>query len=323
MKAAVYHETGAPSVLRYEDVPDPEPAAGEVLIRVGAVGIQGGDTLNRQGGQMPRTPHIVGYQAAGTVVGLGEGTTGFAEGDRVVCSMNWGSHAELAVGHATRTWHVPDGLSIEAAATVPVEFGTADDCLFHAGRLQAGETAVILAGASGVGLAAVQLAKAAGATVIATASGPEERREKLKDYGADHVIDYVNEDLTEAILALTRRKGADVIVDPVGGRALAASVQAMAYRARIAFVGMAAREENLVDAIPFLIKNASLIGVFLGGEMEHDTDRIHAMIDSLLARCAAGELVPVIDRSFPLSEAAAAHEYIESRAALGRVILVP
>lgn len=323
MKAAAYHETGPPEVLRYQDVPDPEPGPGELLIRVEAVGIQGGDTLNRAGGAMPRTPWIVGYQAAGTVAALGEGTTGFAVGDRVTASMAAGSHAELAVAGADRTWKVPDDLDIQAAAAVPVEFGTAEDCLFDAGRLQAGETCVVLAGASGVGLAAVQLAKAAGATVIATASGDDARRERLRSYGADHVIDYTAvDDLAVELLRLAPG-GVDVVVDPVGGRSLQAAVRAIAYRGRIAFVGMAAREDNAVDPIGLLVRNAAIIGVFLGGAFEHEGERAHAMIAGLLGRVASGELEAVIDRTFPLAEAAAAHAYVESRAAFGRVLLVP
>src|SRR5579872_7196003 len=162
MKAAVYYETGDPEVLRYEDVPDPQAGPSEVLVRVEAISIEGGDTLSRAGGELAQVPHVVGYQCAGTVVATGPGVTSLNTGDRVVTVGLDGSHAELRA--------VPEGMSAEEGACVPVPFGTADDCLFEFGRLQAGETALIHAGASGVGIADIQMAKRAGARVLATAS---------------------------------------------------------------------------------------------------------------------------------------------------------
>jgi len=170
MKAAVYYETGPPDVFRYEDVPDPECGPGSVLVHVEAISIEGGDTLNRAGGEMASKPHIVGYQCAGTIRQVGDGVADRHEGERVVATMFWGSHAELVAVPAVLTWPIPDGADIVACACVPVAFGTADDCLFEFGHLAAGETVLIQAGAGGVGVAAIQLAKRAGATVIATAS---------------------------------------------------------------------------------------------------------------------------------------------------------
>src|SRR3990170_3782652 len=169
MKAAVYYENGPPSVFRYEDVADPACAPDGVLIDVEAISIEGGDTLNRAGGALVNTPHIVGYQCAGTIREVGAQVTDRSTGQRVVAVMGFGSHAERVAVQAQATWPVPDGLAIEAAACVPVAFGTADDCLFEFGKLQAGETVLIQAGAGGVGLAAIQLAKRAGATGLATA----------------------------------------------------------------------------------------------------------------------------------------------------------
>ena len=138
MKAAVYYETGTPDVLRYEEVPDPTAGPGEVLVKVAFVSIEGGDTLNRLRGEMNHVPHVVGYQCSGVVVALGENVTTFALGDRVVTTGVDGSHAELRAAAEAFTWKLPDGLSIEDAACVPVAFGTADDCLFEFGRLAAG-----------------------------------------------------------------------------------------------------------------------------------------------------------------------------------------
>src|SRR2546428_2001197 len=187
VKAGVYYETGPPDVLRYEDVPDPAVYAGGVVIEVEAISIEGGDTLNRAGGEMPAVPHIVGYQCAGTIREVGEGVTDRHVGQRVVATNLWGSHAELESVPAILTWPVPDGADIAAVACVPVAFGTADDCLFEFGHLQAGETVLVQAGAGGVGLAAIQLAKRGGATVLATASS-DDRLERLRPLGLDHGI---------------------------------------------------------------------------------------------------------------------------------------
>ena len=187
MKAAVYYETGPPSVFRYEDVADPVPGSGEVLVDVEAVSIEGGDTLNRAGGELASSPHVVGYQCAGTISEVGSDVHDREPGQRVVCTMLWGSHAERVATPSIVTWVVPDGLDIVEAACVPVAWGTADDCLFEFGHLQPGETVLIQAGASGVGLAAIQLAKRSSATVLATASS-DDKLERLREYGLDHGI---------------------------------------------------------------------------------------------------------------------------------------
>src|SRR3954468_8180368 len=189
MKAAVYYETGGPEVFRYEDVPDPEVYPGGVVIQVEAISIDAAHTHNAAAADMPAVPHIVGYQSAGTIREVGDGVTDRHVGQRVVATNLWGSHAELEAVLAVLTWPVPDGADINAVACVPVAFGTADDCLFEFGRLQAGETVLIQAGAGGVGVAAIQLAKRAGATVLATASS-DERLERLKDLGLDTGINY-------------------------------------------------------------------------------------------------------------------------------------
>src|SRR5690606_31176571 len=172
MKAAVYSETGPPSVLRYEDVPDPSVGLGTVLVRNQAISIEGGDVLHRSGGELGRVPHVVGYQSAGTVEAVGDGVTSMTVGDRVVTVGVDGSHAELRVVPEGFTWRIPDALSTDDAATVPVPFGTAHDALFEFGRLTDGETVLVQAGAGGVGVAAIQLAKRAGARVLTTASSP-------------------------------------------------------------------------------------------------------------------------------------------------------
>jgi NADPH2:quinone reductase len=320
MKAAVYYETGAPDVLRYEDVPDPVCHPQGVVIRVEAVSIEGGDTLNRGGGQMAGSPHIVGYQAAGEIVEVGAEVSHLKVGQKVVTVNAFGSHAELRAVPARNAWPIPDGFDIQKASAIPVPFGTAHECLFGAGRLKAGETVLVQAGAGAVGLAAIQLAKQAGATVLASASS-DERLQRLTAFGMDHGINYRRDDLVEQVMKLTGGKGVDLVVDPVGGATLQGSLGALGYRGRISLVGNAGREPMKVDVSSLMGGNRSLTGVFLGAEIM--TDRVHDMIQDLIDRAAKGELEVVIDKTFPLSEAAAAHAYIESRQAVGRVLLIP
>lgn len=322
MKAAVYYETGAPSVFKYEDVPDPEPHAKGVLIDVKAIGIEGGDVLNRAGGDMPRKPHIVGYNCAGIVREVGADITDRKPGDRVMALMGHGSHAAMAAVPATSTWIVPDGVTLEQAACVPVAFGTAHDCIHEFGRVKAGETVLVQAGTSGVGIACVQLAKRAGATVVATSSS-DEKLERLREYGMDHGVNYANGDFVKAVRDVTGGKGCDLIVDSVGGKTLEGSIQCAAYRGRVITVGNVSREGKAIDVGPLSGANASLTGVFFGLETILGAARVTPMMMDILDGIEKGDLRPAIDRTFPLSEAAAAHEYIESRAAFGRVLLIP
>jgi len=322
MKAAVYYETGPPSVFRYEDVPDPVCPPDGVLIDVEAVSIEGGDTLNRAGGPLASKPHIVGYQCAGMVREIGASVTDRTVGQRVVAAMPFGSHAAMVAVPANAIWLVPEGLDVQAAACVPIAFGTADDCLFEFGKLQAGETVLIQAGAGGVGLAAIQLAKRAGATVLATASS-DEKLARLKEFGLDHGINYKTGDFVAEARRLTEGRGVDLAIDSVGGRTLQGSLEALCYRGRAITVGRAGRDETPPDLGALSAGNRSLTGVFLGAEFAIHPERARPMVARHLDDIAKGELRVVVDRTFPLSEAAAAHEYIESRQAFGRVVLIP
>jgi NADPH:quinone reductase len=320
MKAAVYYENGPPSVFRYEDVPDPKCHARGVLIRVAAVSIEGGDLLHRAGAPLASRPHVVGYQAAGEILEVGAEVTHLRAGQSVVTVDAAGSHAELRAVPARNCWVVPSGADLRAIACTPIPFGTADDCLFEFGRLRAGETVLVQGGGGGVGLAAIQLAKRAGATVIATASSAE-KLERLRPHGIDHGINYRDDDLVSEVKRITQGHGADVIVDPIGGSTLQQSIAALAYRGRIAWVGRAGRELVKHDVSTLMQGNQSLIGVFLGAEIT--TDRVHDMIQRHVDDVAAGKLAVVIDRAFQLKNAEAAHAFIESRKAFGRVLLVP
>ena len=320
MRAAVYYETGSPDVLKYEEVADPECFPGAVVVQVEAISIEGGDTLNRLGGDMPAVPHIVGYQCAGTIIEVGEGVTDRHVGQRVVANSFSGSHAERFVTLSLLTWPIPDGADIVACACVPVAFGTASDCLFEFGKLQAGESVLIQAGAGGVGTAAIQLAKRAGATVLATASSPE-RLERLRELGMDHGIDYTQEGWVDEVKVKSGGWGVNVVVDSVGGKILDGSIACLAPRGRAISVGSAGRDPQLLDISNLAPGNRSLTGVFFGAEI--GTDRAQKLVGDMVDDVAAGRLKVLVDRTFPLSDAAAAHAYIESRQAVGRVVLIP
>jgi NADPH2:quinone reductase len=322
VKAAVIYENGGPDVLRYEEVPDPECPEGCVLIDVEAISIEGGDILARAGSPPAAVPHIIGYLAAGTVVELGAGVEDRAVGDRVVTLSAAGSHASKRVVPAMATWPIPTGLDAAPAACIPVAFGTAHECLFTAGRLETGQTVLIHAGAGGVGMAAIQLAKQAGATVISTASD-DARLERLKQFGLDHGVNYARESFVERTRELTDGRGVDLVLDSVGGRNLVDSIGALAYRGTLVSVGVAGRAGSNVEARELWAQNNTLRGVFLGGALLTEYPRVHAMIADMFAQVAGGTVRVEIDRTFPLAEAAAAHAYIESRKAFGRVVLTP
>jgi NADPH2:quinone reductase len=322
MKAAVIHENGGPDVLRYQDVPDPECPDGCVVVDAEAISIEGGDLLARARGDLPAAPHIVGYLSAGVVSEVAPGVHGPAVGDRVVALNFAGSHAARRIAPAIMTWPIPDGLDAARAASVPVAFGTAYECLFTAGNLADGQTVLIHAGGGGVGMAAIQLAKQAGATVISTASS-DEKLERLKTLGLDHGINYATESFVERTNELTDSRGVDVVLDSIGGQNLVDSVGVLAYRGTLVSVGVAARAGSAIEAQSLWMRNNALRGVYLGGALVSEYPRIHALIGDLLQRVADGELRVEIDRTFGLEQAADAHAYIESRKAFGRVVMTP
>jgi NADPH:quinone reductase len=248
--------------------------------------------------------------------------TTFTAGDRVVTVGLDGSHAELRSVPASFAWRIPESVSTTDAACVPVPFGTADDCLFEFGRLAAGETVLIHAGASGVGIAAIQMAKRVGARVLATASS-DDRLERLRPLGLDDGINYETSDFVAEARRLTDGRGVDVVVDSVGARTLQGSLNVLAYRGRCVSVGDAGRAAAAtVDISGMRGNNQTLSGYFLGAEL-FLSPRAYAMIAGHLDAIGRGELRVVIDRTYPLSDAADAHGYIESRRAFGRVLLIP
>lgn len=320
MKAAVCYENGGPDVLRYEEVPDPVCADDGVIVDVEAISIEGGDLIHRAMSPLPAQPHVVGYLCAGTISEVGKAVSQRAVGDRVVVLGPAGSHAERRAAPAALTWPVPPELDLAVAACVPIAFGTAYECLFTAGNLRIGQSVLIHAGAGGVGMAAIQLAKQAGATVLTTSSS-DDKLARLAAFGADHGINYATGDFVEQTQAITEGRGVDVVLDSVGGKTLADSVKVLAYRGHLVSVGVAGRGGTAVDAFSLWAKNNTLHGVYLTAALQMEYPRTYALIADCLARVARGELKVELDRRFPLAEAAAAHAYIEGRNAFGRVVM--
>ncbi|HDW1351402.1 MULTISPECIES: quinone oxidoreductase family protein [Enterobacterales] len=319
MKAAVYDVEGAPGVLKYVDIPDPVTGPDDILISVEAISIEGGDLINRRSTPPPHPLWIVGYAAAGTVIAVGSKVSSRKVGDRVAAFNIQGSHAERWAVPAERTWLIPDGVDTAEAAVLPISFGTAHHCLFTRGMLRHGETVLIQAAAGGVGLAAVQLASQAGATVIAVASGTQ-RRSRLLELGAHHVVDRAENNVVDSVRQYTHGTGVDLVVDPVG-TTLPASLAALAPQGRLVFVGNAGGGSLTVDLWPPMQSNQTLMGVFMGPLFEKPG--VRASVDDMLQALAAGRIRVVIDRIFPLASAAAAHEFAETAKPLGRIVMKP
>lgn len=320
MKAAVYYETGPPDVFRYEDVPDPVCGPGSVLIDIAAISIEGGDVGNRARGPLATEPHIVGYQCAGTIREVGENVPDRKPGQRVVAVNFFGSHAEMIAVPWQTTWVLPEGLTTEEGACIPVAYGTAHACLFSFGGLKSGESVLIQGGAGGVGIAAIQMAKRAGATTLATASSDAKLERLRSEFGLDHGINYAQLELVEEARRLTNGRGVDLAVDSVGSTLLG-SIESLAYRGRCITVGDMGRGRHPLDPAVLMERNLTLTGVFLGAELMLGDG--HAIVEGIINDVARGDLRVVIDRTFPLSDAAAAHAHIESRQAFGRVLLIP
>ena len=320
MHAAVIRENGGPEVLRYEEMPDPDCPDGFVVVDTERISIEGGDLLARAMGELPTVPHVVGYLSAGFISQVGGGVEGRSVGDRVVALNSSGSHASRRAVLAATTWIIPEGLDFARAVCVPVAFGTAYECLFTAGELEAGQAVLIHGGTGGVGVAAIQLAKQAGATVFSTASDPE-KLELLHSLGLDHGINYATEDFVQRIADLTESRGVAVVLDSIGGGTLTRSVEALNYRGTLVSVGVAARSGSEIEARSLWERNNSLKGIFLGGALLFEYDRVYPMIQDMLDRVASGQLQVPISREFPLQDASDAHRYAENRSGFGRVVM--
>jgi NADPH2:quinone reductase len=324
MKAMVATRWGEPSDLEYLDVPDPEPGPGEVLIETRAVGCNFPDILMIQGKYQVKPPHPFspGHEIAGVVRAVGSGVTHVRPGQRVIANLEWGGYAERAVAAAERVHPIPDGMPFDQAAAFFVVYQTGYSALVRRASLQPGEWLLVHGAAGGVGLAAVQLGKALGARVIATAGTPD-KLEVARQSGADILIDYRTEDWVERVKSVTGGEGADVIYDPVGGDVFDGSTKCLAFEGRLLTIGFAGGRIPTVAVNRLLLKNISVVGVHWGYYQRRGSPLVQEWTDALLKLYGEGWIRPVIYRAYPLPEAAAALRALASRESYGKVVLVP
>lgn len=327
MRAVRIEEFGGPEVLVPVEVPDPVAGPGQVLLRVAAAGVNRADALTRAGtyhraGRPPLTP---GLEAAGTLLAVGEGVTGFAVGDRVMAmgaANEPGFYAELAAVPAVRTVILPDGVDPTAAAALPIAWLSAWYCLKRLARLDRGETVVIQAAASGVGSAAVQIAVTAGARVIAVARSAAKTR-WAAELGAHDTIDtsaFPDGAVVDEVLRLTGGRGAEVVLDTVGGEAFAHSLREATQAGRVVAMANVALAPSTVDTRDFYPKNAVIHGFQLTNLIEHGYDP-RADLRDLADRVADGTYHVPVEATFPLDRAREAHERLEQRGNRGKIVL--
>ena len=322
MRAVVCKAWGPPEALVVDDVPEPVPGADDVLIRVRACGVNFADALVVQGKyqEKPPLPFTPGLEVAGVVEAMGEDVTGLATGQRVAALCTTGGYAEAVTAPGAVTVPIPDVMPYETAAGFMVAYGTAHIGLEHRAGLREGETLLVHGAGGGVGLAAVEVGKAMGATVIATA-GSEDKRALASAHGADHVIDYRAGEFKDLVKTLTDGRGADVVFDPVGGSVFAQSMRCIAWEGRLLVVGFAAGEIAQVPAGLVLVKNIAMIGVYWGAYRMHDPTAITASLQRLFAWFEEGALRPVISETLPLECAAEAMQRLLGREARGKIVL--
>jgi len=324
MKAMVSTQWGEPSDLQYLDVPVPEPGPGQVLIETRAMGCNFPDILMVQGKYQVKPPHPFspGHEIAGIVSTVGTGVTRVRPGQRVMASLEWGGYAERAIAAAERVHPIPDAMPFDHAAAFYVVYQTSYAALVRRAALQPGEWLVVHGAAGGVGLSAVQIGKALGAHVIATA-GTKEKLEIARQSGAEVLIDYVNEDWVERVKTVTGGEGADVIYDPVGGDVFDNSTKCIAFEGRILTIGFAGGRIPTLAINRVLLKNFSVVGVHWGYYQRRGSPLVQEWMDALVKLYTEGRIRPVIYRTYPLREAPAALAALSSRESHGKVVLVP
>ena len=322
MRAVLCREWGAIDDLTIADVPVPTPAAGEVLIDVKAAGVTYADAIMAAGQYQikPPLPFSPGFEAAGVVAACGEGTTRLQPGDRVMAILSYGGLAEMVVAPEADTFAIPDGMSFDEAGAFPVAYFSSHVALRWQGRLESGETLLVLGAAGGVGLTAVEIGKAMGARVIAAASTAE-KLAVARERGADAVINYATEPLTSRVMALTNDKGADVCFDPVGGDLFDAALSALGWGGRILLIGFVAG----VPKIPgnrLLVKHRAALGSSLHYFRWHAPDKLRRSVEELTRWYAAGTLKPCITHRLPLEQSVEAIRLLLDRKAYGKVVVL-
>ena len=324
MKAMVASRWGEPSELQYLEVADPEPGPGQVLIETRAIGCNFPDILMIQGKYQVKPPHpfIPGHEIAGVVRAVSSDVTRVRPGQRVLASLEWGGYAERAVAAAARAHPIPDAMPFDQAAAFYVVYQTSYAALVRRAALQPGEWLLVHGAAGGVGLSAVQIGKALGARIIATA-GSKEKLEIARQSGADVLIDYGTEDWVERVKAVTGGEGADVIYDPVGGDVFDNSTKCIAFEGRILTIGFAGGRIPTLAVNRVLLKNFTVVGVHWGYYQRRGSPLVQEWMDALLKLYGEGRIRPVIYRTYPLREAAAALAALSSRESYGKVVLAP
>jgi len=323
MKAMVCEAFGGPEVLALRDLPaPPPPGPGEVQVRIGARGVQYVDVLMLAGKYQfrPEPPFVPGNEGAGEVIAIGEGVTQFKLGDRVMSRHRLGAFAQFGNARAEDCDPVPAGMSLEEAAVFRGAHHTAYHALMQRARLKAGDWVLVNGAAGGIGIAAIQVAKLFGATVIATAS-TEEKRAACREEGADHAIDY-REGLRDKVLELTGGRGVDIVYDPIGANVFDESLRCLAWGGRILVLGFLGGGPSTPRTNYLLIKGLEVIGVRLGGVTENQPEIGRANMKTLVELAGQGTLRPRISHRFPLERAAEAIQAVIDRKVIGKAVLV-
>ena len=324
MKALLCTEFGPLEKLTIREIPKPSPGPGQVLLDVKASSLNFPDVLMAQGLYQvkPPLPFSPGTEMAGVVVETGVDVQGVKTGDRVIAMPGWGGFAEECAVDAGRLIPLPEGMDFDTGAAFLYTYETSLHALRDRGRLQAGETLLVLGAAGGVGLAAVEIGKAMGARVIAAASS-EDKLALCKERGADEAINYVSENLRGRINELTGQRGVDIVFDPVGGSYTETALRAMAWGGRLLVIGFATGDIPKIPINLALLKERSIIGVYWGESIKHDPEGHARNVKQLVEWLAAGKVNPVISERVPLSKAADAMKRMFNRQVKGKVVVLP
>ncbi len=324
MKALLCTTHGLPDTLVLSDIPVPVPKKGEVLITVMACGVNYPDALIIQDKYQfkPPLPFAPGGEVAGIISAIGEGVTHLKPGDRVLTLSGWGGFAEMLVADARKVLPIPDQLDFVRAAAILYNYGTSYHALKDRACLQKGETLLVLGAAGGVGLAAVELGKKMGATVIAAAS-TDEKLALCKEKGADHLLNYSHGDFRQQLKNITGDAGVDVVYDPVGGALAEPALRSLAWKGRYLVVGFASGTIPQLPANLVLLKGSALLGVFWGSFAEKEPGNNLKNLQTLVQWVIAGAIDPHIHQQYPMAEAAQSIRDIMDRKVMGKAIVVP
>ena len=322
MRAVLCKAFGEPDGLVVETVAAPELRPSSARVAVHAAGVNFGDTLMVAGTyqEKPPFPFIPGFEIGGEVIEVAPDVTGLKPGDRVMGTLSHGGYADEAVVAAADLTPIPAAMDYAVAAAFPVAYGTSHGALDWRARLRPGETLLVHGAAGGVGITAVEIGKAMGATIIATAGGPE-KLAIAKRHGADHLIDYAREDIRERVRALTEGRGVDVVYDPVGGDAFDASLRTIAWEGRIVVIGFAGGRVPQIPANLVLVKNCDIIGFYWGSYRKHKPAEVRASYQQLFHWFGEGKLRPHISERFDLADVAAAFRALRGRRSTGKIVL--